>query len=258
MMRAPMLDMDEASTTADKPPSLDLARHALFLDLDGTLVEIAARPEQVVLEARMRDTLIALSERMQGAMALITGRSVADAERILGGALDCIAGLHGLECSIGGGVVTGNEAVPETFEAAKAELHARIAAGQLGAKLEDKGKAVTLHYRHAPALEESVRRIADDVGRAHGLRVLRGKMIVELIAGARHKGDALMDLAQQPRFAGRAPISIGDDVTDEDAFAAANRLGGFAVLVGEARETHARYRLPSVTALSRWLADALQ
>jgi trehalose 6-phosphate phosphatase len=126
----------------------------------------------------------------------------------------------------------------------------------LNAVLEDKGAGIALHYRHAPPCEEEVRGVARALAAEHRLRLLYGKMVVEILAGETTKGDALIELMQGAPFAGRIPVAVGDDVTDEDAFAAALRLGGVGVLVGPSRATAARCALPDVAAVRAWLAQA--
>jgi trehalose 6-phosphate phosphatase len=231
---------------------------ALFLDLDGTLLELAERPALVAADQDVRALLRETSRLTGGATAIITGRTIADAMQILGGALDCIAGLHGLESQISPGVRLRAAAPSQSVRAAVADLRALERAGALGALVEDKGQSVALHFRHAPQSEQSVNDAAAKVARDHGLRLLRGKMIVELLPGDRTKGDAIVEFMTYGPFVGRAPVAVGDDVTDEDAFVAANRLGGFSILVGAARASAANYRLGGVSALRAWLQAGLQ
>jgi trehalose 6-phosphate phosphatase len=238
------------------PPVLDLKRDALFLDLDGTVVEIADSPSDVRLEPGMRAVLCAWGER--GALAVLTGRAVADADRILNGAIGAIAGLHGLESRLSpqhwsrrGGEHAGVRELAQRF----AE---EIASGALNARLEDKGASFALHYRHAPEQEARVVRAAEAAAEVHGLRALKGKMVVEILPSGAAKGDALREFMEIAPFAGRRPVAVGDDVTDESAFEAANALGGLSVLVGPARATAAQARLDSVTAVGDWLSRALE
>src|SRR5690606_28281496 len=113
----------------------------------------------------------------------------------------------------------------------------------LVADIEDKGAALALHYRRAPEHAEAVRRIAAELAERHGLSLIEGKMVVELKHGQRTKGDAVAAFMADPPFAGRIPVAVGDDVTDEDAFAAVEQLGGVAILVGAPRATAASCRL---------------
>lgn len=238
------------------PPPLDVRRHALFLDLDGTLVEIAATPEAVVASAALRDTLRRLSKAMNGALALVTGRTIESADRILDGAVENIAGVHGFERRLGGAHHRAGEDLAP-LAAACAEAHGLAEAGVLRARVEDKAAAVALHYRHAPEASWEVRHTADELADKYGLSVLEGKMVVELTLGVRNKGDAVAAFMHAPAFAGRTPVAVGDDVTDEDAFAAASALGGIGVLVGEARATAATHRLAGSAEVAAWLTEAL-
>lgn len=237
------------------PPSINVRVHALFLDIDGTLFPIRDRPEHVVEDTDLTVLLQKLNSRMHGAVAALTGRAIADADRILGGALPCVAGLHGLQVRQDGRISAPAQA-DAALEAARAEIGARIAAG-LDAKIEDKGAALALHYRHAPAHGECVRRAADELAAALGLSAIHGKAVSELMPPGVNKGDALARFLAAPPFAGRVPIAIGDDVTDEFAFSAANARGGVSIRVGEASaQSVARFALPNPEAVRAWLAGA--
>lgn len=242
--------------TQTAPPALAVTRHALFLDLDGTLVEFAAHPEQVVASDELRALLASLAQQMDGAIALITGRTIASADAVLDGALIHVAGIHGLERRAKGAV---ERAVDDTSSVttARDEARAMIANGALNAEVEDKGAALALHYRRAPEFADAVRRAAADLARRHGLSVLEGKMVVELKLGQRTKADAVTDFMRAPPFAGRTPIAVGDDITDEDAFRAVRKLGGQSILVGDERETAAAWRLADTRAVMAWLKAGL-
>lgn len=238
------------------PPSFDARRHALFLDLDGTLVDIEAHPDDVVAGEALRALLRRACEAASGAVALITGRTIADADAILGGAISNIAGVHGLEHRINGKVKRDHAAASE-LRAALADVRDLVEAGVLLARVEEKGASVALHYRHAPEIERDVRACAAQIAARHRLRTLPGKMVIEIVAGAHTKGDALTAFLRAAPFDGRTPVAIGDDVTDEDAFAAAARAGGFAIRVGESRSSSAAYRLASPAAVHNWLETSL-
>lgn len=233
------------------PPVLDLATHALFLDLDGTLVDIADTPSDVAASAELLDTLRRLAPRMDGALALITGRTIADADRVLNNMVAHIAGVHGAE-------LRASRAPPDPrMHAAEADVAHALAAQAIPARAEFKGASIALHYRHAPQCADAVRGLARDIAARHGLQTLPGKMVLEIIDGARTKGGALDAFMQTAPFVGRTPIAIGDDVTDEAAFAAAAAHGGFAVLVGGERDTVARFRLGGPRDVLAWLQGPL-
>lgn len=246
-----MLQQNETTILAPPPP-LDLRGNALFLDLDGTLVDFAARPEQVVASDGLRQLLVSLSRAMDGAVALITGRTIASADAVLDGALINIAGIHGIERRTR---KTTERASTDTapIQAALADARALIAKGALQADIEDKGLALALHYRRTPEFAEATHRAAADIAQRHGLSILEGKMVVELTLGQRTKADAVAAFMATPPFANRQPIAVGDDITDEDAFRAVANLGGHSILVGAPRDTAARYGLADTRAVFTWL-----
>lgn len=251
-----MLSQHDNLISLDKPPPLDVREHALFLDLDGTLVDFAAHPEQVVASEDLRLLLAQISHAMAGAVALITGRSIASADAVLDGALVHIAGIHGFERRVGDATERAvNDVSP--VAAAIADAQTLVANGALAADIEDKGGALALHYRRTPEFADGVRRAAADLAQRHGLSLLEGKMVVELKLGERTKADAVADFMRDAPFAGRSPIAIGDDITDEDAFRAVAKLGGKSILVGEARATAAHWRLADTNAVFAWLKAGL-
>ena len=163
-----------------------------------------------------------------------------------------ISGSHGAEIeSPEGSSVSEREAprVPAAALAAAGDFAARTK----GLLLEEKALGLGLHYRDCTASKDEVRAFAQHLARDHGLYLRDGKMILELATTDANKGDGVRAIMAQPPFAGATPIFIGDDLTDEDGFAAVNELGGFAILVGEMRETAARYRLLDVAAVHQWL-----
>lgn len=237
------------------PPLLDPLRDALFLDLDGTLLEIADHPSAVQASPSLLALLRELSIHLDGACAVITGRTVADADDILKGALGSIAGVHGAEFKtpVASTVQWSNDSEP--VWAARADAYAL--ASRLQLLIEDKRASLALHYRSTPELAAEVHAAAEEIAAAHGLRVMKGQMVVELIAGQRTKGDALEAFMRQPPFAGRRPIAVGDDVTDEDAFASAAKLGGFGVLVGDRHDSAAAFGLSDPASVAAWLQASL-
>jgi len=239
-----------------RPPLLDARRHALFLDLDGTLVDIEQHPEDVTASDAVRALLRRWNEASGGALALITGRTIAGADGVLHGAVPIVAGLHGLEHRINGKVTRDARAAAE-IAAAREDVATLVQSEELPARVEDKGAALALHYRDAPEMEQHVRALAAQIAAKHRLRTLPGKMVIEIVAGAHTKGDAVETFMRAAPFAGRVPVAVGDDVTDEDAFAAAARGGGFGVRVGGVSSTSAAYRLASPSAVHTWLSASL-
>jgi trehalose 6-phosphate phosphatase len=245
-----------APGTSAAPPLLDVRKHALFLDLDGTLVEIEEHPDDVVAGHALRALLRRVCDAAGGAVALITGRTIGDADRILGGAITNIAGVHGLEHRING-KLTRDHAAASELRAALEDVRDLANAGVLHARVEEKGASVALHYRQAPEIEQDVRACAAQIAARHRLRTQPGKMVIEIVAGAHTKGDAVNAFLRAAPFAGRMPVAVGDDVTDEDAFAAAARADGFAIRVGESRSSSAAYRLATPSAVHEWLEASI-
>jgi trehalose 6-phosphate phosphatase len=242
----------DRTQTRTAPPPLDVRQHALFLDLDGTLVDIAARPEDVVAGETLRAQLRSLSREMSGAVALITGRTIDSAEAVLGGCIDSIAGLHGFERRFAGATTRAEDDL-SGVQAALVTARSFHQTGLLPARIEDKHAGFALHYRDNPDAGPIVRNVAEMIAETHGLAIIEGKMVTELTLGVRTKGDALAAFMREAPFRGRTPVAVGDDITDEDAFAAARDAGGFGVLVGPSRITAASYALENATAVAAWL-----
>jgi trehalose 6-phosphate phosphatase len=233
------------------PPPLDRARTALFLDLDGTVAEIAPRPDDVGPEPRRTALLHELIRTMDGRVAVLTGRTLEEADRILDGAVAAVAAVHGLVRRGPGGDMVSILPSPRMPQATQA-LNA-LAQARPGLMVEEKGVSVALHYRQAPDAAAVVREAAGRLAQATGLVLQDGSMVSELRTEGPHKGDSLTALMGEAPFAGCVPVMVGDDLTDEHAFAAAAALGGYGVLVGPSRPSHARYRLDSVGGVLEWL-----
>lgn len=234
------------------PPVPDLSGTSLFLDVDGTLVAIAPRPDAVVVEPGLGDLLGRLGASMPGRVALVSGRSVAQLDGMLGEHAQAlaVAGSHGAERRIPeAGHLRPDRS--DALDAAAAELRAFADLHDL--VFEAKSLGAALHYRLRPEREEAASAMAEQVAATHGLTLQRGKMMVEVRLPG-DKGGAIRALIEAEAMAGTQPWFLGDDVTDEDGFAAAAALGGAGVLVGPGRPTAARYRLDDVAAVHDWLA----
>lgn len=234
---------------------LDAARAALFLDLDGTLAPIVADPRMVGPDARRNDVLAQAERALGGRVAVVSGRAISDVDRILHGRIHSVAGLHGLERRIGDGGIA-RDPPPPGFAAAAEAAHAFVAARE-GLMLEDKGLSLAIHYRAAPAREAEAHAFADAAAARHGLSVQHGKMVVELRTPGADKGDAIAAFMREAPFAGARPIFVGDDLTDEHGFETAAALGGFGVLVGPARKTHASGALAHPEDVLAWIEASL-
>jgi trehalose 6-phosphate phosphatase len=227
---------------------------SLFLDLDGTLAPFAATPDGVGPDSVRNDRLKRVVARLEGRVAVVSGRSLSDLDRILEGAVMAMAGSHGLERRTPGASIA-NEAHPQ-LALAMAELE-QFAAQFADVRIETKPLSVAFHYRGNPAVEPMAQVFADDLASRTGLKLQHGAMVAEFLTPGGDKGQAVRAFMAEPPFAGTTPIFVGDDLTDEDGFAAALSYDGFGILVGPPRKTHARYRLPDERAVHAWLDQAL-
>lgn len=233
------------------PPPSRLDHAALFLDLDGVLAPLARRPEDVVPDSRRTALLQRLQARFDGRIAVISGRTTAEIDRITDRAVASVSGVHGLELRRAGGPLERADRHP-ALPRALSELEA-YAADRPGMIIEDKLVSATLHYRQAPGFAADALNLARDLARQTGLALQPGDHVVELKTPGSTKGSALDAFMAEAPFAGSVPVMIGDDLTDEDGFQAALAHGGFGVLVGQDRATAARYRLDDVEAVLTWL-----
>lgn len=245
--------MTRDRTQLPSPPSLpsilDRHRLALFLDFDGTLIDLAAEPDAVSVPPGLAERLERLGARLEGALALVTGRSIDDLDRFLGRPNLHLAGSHGGDVRAPGGLAL-REGTPLPAPAAEALAHFARAGGLL---YERKAHGGALHYRARPEREADTLAFAGELAAAHGLIVKTGKCVVELAWPGADKGGAVELLAANPPFTGALPVFIGDDTTDEDGFAACDLRGGFGIAVGERPSANARYSLASVKEVHRWL-----
>jgi len=229
---------------------------AYFFDIDGTLVDIADSPAGARLDPDLRQLLEELHRASSGAVALISGRSIADIDRLIPGVRLPAAGQHGLERRAASGMLS-RHAFPSGDLDRVRERLADVAARHRGLLLEDKGLSLALHYRRAPRLGGFAHRLARSalasLGRAYCVQA--GKRVVELKPAGKDKGAAVLEFMQEEPFRGRTPVFVGDDVSDEYGFTTVNRLHGHSVKVGTGR-TAARWRLRNVQAVRAWLESA--
>ena len=233
------------------PPLLDRRETGLFLDIDGTLAEFRRVPDEVGPTPRLTALLHGLNSVLSGRVAVISGRTLSDVDRIAMSTIAAASGVHGLEQRYADGRL--EQASPHPgLEPARAAFHAAVAKHPC-LLLEDKGLGLVLHYRAAPDLAELAQRTASQVAEETGLTLQRGDMMVEVRTPGRTKGDALRSFMATPPFKGCRPVYVGDDLTDEWAFRAARECDGFGVLVGPERATAATCRLENVEAALAWL-----
>lgn len=232
------------------PPLLDDAC-ALFLDVDGTLLEFELRPELVRLPLGALETLGRLSDRLGGALALVSGRPLPELDHLFAPRLFPAAGLHGQQFR---GVVAPHAVRSGDALSALRHEAALLAQRHPGVLVEDKGANLALHWRAAPDAAASVMALTQaHLPRIQGYRLQPGDHVVELVPADVDKGRAVHTLMSEAPFAGRIPVFVGDDLTDEFGFSAANAAGGWSVLVGTRAPSQARYRLSDPTAVHGWL-----
>jgi trehalose 6-phosphate phosphatase len=251
-MQMPSPVRDPAELPA--PPVPAPSATALFLDVDGTLLDFADAPDRVRVDASLLASLEGVSRRLGGAVALLSGRPLAELDALFDWHGRPAAGLHGSELRGPDGrtALAGDAAA---FTGVRRRAAARVAQAH-GVILEDKQRALALHYRRAPAALDAAERIATELlAHAGGGYVLqRGDHVVELKPAGVDKGGALAALLREAPFAGRTPWVLGDDLTDEDAFVEANRRGGIGIIVGARRPTAATRALRDPPATRTWLA----
>ncbi|MDF1722238.1 MAG: trehalose-phosphatase [Minwuia sp.] len=228
---------------------------ALFLDYDGTLVDLAATPEAAVPGPCLVDLLHDLGEALGGALAILSGRTVSDLDSLLTPLQLTIGGVHGAEVRVVGTTLQRREP-PAELSAVRQAAH-KLADDHPGIRVEDKGPAVAVHYRANPDVEKAVEAaLHAALGRTDGIEMIHGKMVFEVRARDMHKGAVLEHLMQHRLFRDRKPVMIGDDRTDEDAFARVIQLGGKAIKVGTG-QTLAQSRLSDPSDVITHLQDAL-
>jgi len=249
-----------ASRPSQTPPPLD-REAALFLDVDGTLLDIAPRPELVRIPAGLPQLLDRLGRERGGALALVSGRPLRDIDHLFRPWAGAAAGLHGAERRRANGDRASRRESEADAAAARAlaELRPRLAELTRAIPstwLEDKGGTLALHYRSVPERQPELRQMTEALLADHPdhLRLIDGKMVLEFQPRHHGKDAAIAAFLAEPPFSGRCPVFVGDDTTDEDGFAEVNRHGGWSVRVGSPAPTAAIYSLPSVAAVHAWLA----
>lgn len=231
---------------------------AFFLDVDGTLIDIADLPDAIRVDTALLELIAHLHRASGGAVALVTGRSLSDLEHHLGPLRLPMAGQQGLERRDAAGRLWIHAAAPATKFEIKEAL-APVLVRHPGLLLEDKGLTLALHYRQAPQLAAYAHRLMGRLARSAGpaLELQAGKRVVEIKPAGFDKGTAVSEYLSEPPFMGRRPVFIGDDLNDEHGFAEVNKLDGISIKVGKGSSC-ARFRLPDVAAVRRWLGNALK
>ena len=226
----------------------------LFLDIDGTLIEHMDRPGDVVVDAALKTLIGRLAESLGGAVALISGRAVEDVERLFAPLVVPVAGLHGVEHRDVRGVIHRHAMDENALDSAHAHLQ-HVAAQNPGLFFEDKGLNLALHYRTAPEAapiaEDAIRAVARDLGIR--FEIQQGKMVWEVKPSGYDKGTAIDEYLDEAPFAGRVPVFLGDDLTDEVGFELVNQRGGHSIKIGPGR-TRAHWRMTDARAVRGFLS----
>ncbi len=240
-------------------PTTRLPEHAagwaFFLDIDGTLIQFAERPDAVRVGDGLPRLLEALHAGTGGALALISGRTVADIDRLFAPLRFPAAGQHGVERRDATGRMHRHSFPADAIRDVAARLE-EFAIAHPGLVLEDKGYSLALHYRLAPDLGGAVRSVLEREAAALGaeFEVQPGRLVYELKPGGRDKGKAIEEFMAEAPFLGRTPVFVGDDFTDEYGFETVNRVGGHSIKVG-AGDSAARWRIADAQAVHDWLAQ---
>lgn len=230
---------------------------AYFLDIDGTLIELAPSPDEIHVDEQLALLVERLHAWTGGAVALITGRSIADVDSIFPLQGMAIAGQHGVELRTPDGCLSVHEAPLAGLDAVRSRLE-KVTAKHPGLLAEFKGVSVALHYRAAPQLAGYAHRLMRKMQSSFlpGYTVQRGKRVVELKPAGKDKGIAISELMREAPFVGRIPVFLGDDTTDELGFSVVNEMGGHSIKVGSGSSI-ASWRLENVAAVRQWLEEAV-
>lgn len=245
---------DFIPTTTEPPDHLGVERWCLFLDVDGTLLDIAPTPDAVVVPPELPGILVRLAGALEGALALVSGRSIGQLDRLFAPLVLPAAGEHGGEFRRAGGGPVEAASPPAALAILRRRLAAAVAA-VAGARLEVKRTGLVVHYRQAPNDGERLRRVVDEAVAHHAADVViqPGKMVIEIKRAACSKGRAVAAFLRQAPFAGRRPLFVGDDAADCEAFAAARAAGGAGAAVGPEHAAAADWAFESPAAVRAWL-----
>ena len=232
-------------------PSLDWC---LFLDVDGTLIELAATPFDSVADPEIKTVLVAVGARLDGALALVSGRTISYLDALFAPLRLAAAGLHGVERRDSAGAVHGAEFADPGLDGARAAFKALVNAHP-GTVFEDKGRSIAIHSRLAPQYEARITEIVSGIAARAGpdYHLQRGAMMLELKPAGSTKATAIAAFLEEPPFRGRRPVFVGDDLTDRDGFEAVQRHGGMSIAVGD--RVCAQYRAANVSAVRAWLKE---
>jgi trehalose 6-phosphate phosphatase len=230
-------------------PSLDWC---LFLDVDGTLIELTDTPSQTVADPEIKALLNDLSVRLDGAVALVSGRQIETLDQLFAPLRLPSSGLHGIERRTAEGSLQGGTFIDSKLDDARAAIKLFVDSHP-GALLEDKRRTVAIHYRMAPQAAVEARELAAGIVEQLGkqYQIQPGDMMLEIKPRGFTKATAIRAFMQEPPFSGRRPVFIGDDLTDQDGFPAVESMGGISIGVGE--RVQGQYHLDTVSQVRDWL-----
>lgn len=232
---------------------------ALFLDIDGTLLDLAATPTEVVIPAGLPDLLRALSRRLGGAVAVVSGRALTDIDTLLSPLTLAAAGQHGAEIRLPDGGIERFDAAAKLLDSLLPAVEA-FAAARTGILVEDKGMTIAAHCRQVPQYQTELGEFLDGLAARYPdcLETIRGHRVFEIKPRNLSKRTAVEHFMRVAPFAGRLPVFIGDDRTDEDGFAAVKAAGGYAIRVGLDGPSIANWRIADPAGTRAFLSRAAE
>jgi trehalose 6-phosphate phosphatase len=230
-------------------PSLECC---VFLDVDGTLIELTDSPHEAFADQELKVLLGTVAERLGGALALVSGRSIPYLDALFKPLRLPAAGLHGVARRSASGIMYGPNFINTELDRVRPAVKALVEAHP-GTSLEDKGQTVAVHFRMAPQHESSVRESLLDISKPMSVdyHIQEGNMVLELMPRGFNKGAAVKMFMQEPPFLGRRPVFVGDDLTDQGGFQSVEEQGGISIAVGD--RVRGQYRLDDPAAVRAWL-----
>lgn len=238
--------------SSPNPPPAPALDWCLFLDVDGTLIELTDTPSQTVADPDIKALLKDLRVRLEGAVALVSGRQIATLDQLFAPLVLPASGLHGIERRTAEGVLQGGTFVDSKLDDARAALQSFVEAHP-GTLLEDKRRTVAIHFRMAPQAGVAARELAagllEKLGKHY--QIQPGDMMLEIKPRGFSKATAIRAFMHEAPFSGRRPVFIGDDLTDQDGFPAVESMGGLSIGVGD--RVQGQYHLDTVADVRGWL-----
>ena len=233
-------------------PPIPSLQWCLFLDVDGTLIELTDSPLATFADPELKTLLGHVAERLGGALALISGRSIDYLDALFSPLRLPAAGLHGVERRKASGIMHGASFVDTQLTEARAAVNALVQS-QPGTSVEDKGRTLAVHFRMAPQCESAVRQALTDIAKPLGTNyhIQEGSMVLEIKPRGFSKATAIKAFMHEPPFSGRQPVFVGDDLTDQDGFKMVEDQGGISIAVGD--RVHGQFRFDTVSAVRDWL-----